>query len=192
MAVHDMLDDDRSLHDAITSLDRSRAVLRDAIETVPGERRQERPSASAWSVAEVLEHLDLVERGISRLLQRSAAKVRPDAERVPSRLKLDLLTDRGVRIESVAAALPTGRLTQVQAWRALQQSRLDLLHIIQSVEPRVWASVSAPHFALGLLSGVDWIRFVGGHEERHAAQIREAARTFAQEPHRRLDPRPEP
>jgi hypothetical protein len=191
MSLHDMPDDDRSLHDAITVLDRSREVLRQAIETVPGERRQERPSAAAWSVAEVLEHLDLVERGITRLLQRSAAELRSDAERVPSRLNLDLLADRDVRIESVAAALPTGRLTQVQAWDGLQQSRLDLLHAIRSVEPRVWASVSAPHFALGVLNGLDWIRFIGGHEERHAAQIREAARMFAQEPHRRLDPRPE-
>lgn len=65
MSVAGRTDDDRSLHEAITTLDRSREVLRQAVETVPGEQRQDRPAPAAWSVVEVLEHLDLVDAALS-------------------------------------------------------------------------------------------------------------------------------
>lgn len=77
---------------------------------------------------------------------------------------------------SVVSAVPTRGLAWSRAWEELERAREELLRVIRSSDARVWLDVRAPHSVFGVLSGVDWIRFVGAHEERHAAQIREAGR----------------
>jgi DnaJ-domain-containing protein 1 len=77
---------------------------------------------------------------------------------------------------SVKSAVPTRGLAWSRAWEELERAREELLRVIRSSDARVWLDVRAPHSVFGVLSGVDWLRIVGAHEERHAAQIREAGR----------------
>src|SRR3990170_661128 len=53
-----------------------RAVLLDAVEAIPQGRRDERVDPDCWSVAEVLEHLHRVERGIARLAADGVERAR--------------------------------------------------------------------------------------------------------------------
>jgi hypothetical protein len=51
-----------------TELDRTRDALLSAVARVPAEAAQIRAEADGWSVAEVVEHLQIVEGGVGRLL----------------------------------------------------------------------------------------------------------------------------
>src|SRR5512132_287372 len=57
-------------------LDRTRAALFAAVDAVPESHRETSPSAGAWSVAQVLDHLAMVEAGSTRLLEKRVARAR--------------------------------------------------------------------------------------------------------------------
>ena len=160
--------------DALVRLERSRAMLQRAVTALPLELRQTRPAPAEWSAAEVLEHLGLVEGAITRMLARVSANV-PDDPAPNNPLDLKLVVDRSRRVETGPPSRPTRGLAAEQGWQALQETRQQLLALIAAVDPAIWSRVRAQHFAFGLLDGLDWIRFVAGHEERHAAQIDDIA-----------------
>src|SRR3954470_23020858 len=50
-----------AIMEILTRLDRSRAELREAVDRVPADQRDQAPASDRWSVAGVLEHLALVD-----------------------------------------------------------------------------------------------------------------------------------
>ena len=160
-------------------LDEADAALRAAYDAVPAERRAERPTPDRWSPAEVVHHLAIVER---RVAQRIAALVEEaralpaetDASPVLPTLTARRLVDRTRRIVAGEASQP--RDTEAgRAWADLDETRRALKEIVAGADGLALGQVHAPHPALGDISGYEWIAFVGAHEARHAAQIREDA-----------------
>ena len=167
----------------IEELTADRARLAAAVEHVPVPLRGRRPAPDRWSVAEILEHLMIVE-------QRAATIVRELAASAPAsgagtgrndsiRFDRSVLRDRSQRVMAPAMIQPTGTMDAAAAWVALEQSRIVLLAEIRAAEGRDLAAVTRPHPRLGPLTGYEWIAARGGHEERHTAQIAEIAETLA-------------
>ncbi|HSJ05508.1 MAG TPA: DinB family protein [Longimicrobiales bacterium] len=166
-----------TLDEILPLLDTSRAELHDSIEAVPVPLRDARPAPDRWSVAEVLEHLAIVETGVRRVLLTLARDVAGEV-REPGgapRPGMDLrgLVDRTMRVASLAQAVPSRGLPWQAAREELNRSRAELLAVIASVRHRPIERASRPHYLLGALSGIEWIEFVARHEQRHAAQVRE-------------------
>src|SRR5437868_7734330 len=114
-------------------LDRTRAELLRSVDGVPHDARDRRPDAG-WSVAEVLDHLRVVETGTGMLLTRRAQRARAagvgeDAETSSVLARLDhahvtddpsaLVAPEIVRprAEATAADAPRGRATPREALR---------------------------------------------------------------------------
>ena len=57
-------------------LDANRVVLRAAVDSIPPELRETRPSPERWSVAEILEHLTRVEEQLTRFLGAKLAEAK--------------------------------------------------------------------------------------------------------------------
>lgn len=172
-----------SLDDAVSLLDEARTELRAAVAQVPDALRAVRPAPDRWSVADVLEHLAMVEVGVGRLLRKLAAEAEmasPDPAR-KGNAELDLrgLLDRSLRVESSAQVLPSRALTWSAALDELEQARGDLLAVIATVRHVPIDRACASHYLLGDLDGHQWIEFVARHEQRHAAQIREIGAELA-------------
>jgi len=68
---------------------------------------------------------------------------------------------------------PQHRLFLESAWEALESATESLHKMVVSGDGLALDAVSHPHPALGPMSIYQWIAFVGAHEARHAAQIRE-------------------
>jgi quinol monooxygenase YgiN len=167
-------------------LDRHRAALRAAVESVPVEARERRPVPSRWSVAEVLEHLAIVESQIASLIRTRIENARQTGVRaetettsvLPS-LEIDRLLDRSTRLVSGDAALPKGDLDAASAWAKLDDERAALRQAVLAADGLALGDLSAPHRRLGSLNLYQWVIFLGGHEGRHALQIREIGETLA-------------
>ena len=162
----------------IDELTADRARLAAAVELVPKAVRGRRPAADRWSVAEILEHLMIVEQRattIVRELAASAPKTDAASVRGPGAFDRTVLRDRSQRVMAPAMIQPTGNLDADTAWAALGRSRTALLAAIREAEGRDLTAVSRTHPRLGPLTGYEWIAALGGHEERHAAQIVEIA-----------------
>lgn len=174
------------LREFLDHLDRSRDDLRQAVEDVPEARREHRPGPGRWSVAEVLEHLALVEARTARLLslriqEAERTGVGPDLDTGPIVPDFDLarVVDRGIRLTTGEASEPREGLDSATAWERFEKAHKDLRTAILTGEGLALGNVRAPHPRFGDLDVYQWVVFTAGHELRHAAQIREAGAVIA-------------
>ncbi len=173
-----------SLIDAlIDDLSADRAKLAAAVEGVPSHLRGQRPGTDRWSVAEILEHLVIIEKLAATIVRELATRAPAgggDATRHASiHFDRSMLRDRSQRIMAPQVTQPTGQMDAATGWAALQETRVVLLETIRAAEGRDLGAVTRPHPRLGTLTGYEWIAALGGHEERHTAQIEEIASALA-------------
>jgi hypothetical protein len=137
----------------------------------------------AWSVAEVLDHLRLVETGVSKLvhvaLSRHPGPLPREMETTSVAHRLDhvALEDRGRRIMAPDAVRPRPGIARAEALTGLEASRRRLLDTLAQADGVALGEFSFPHPVLGLLDLYQWLLFVGQHERRHARQISETSPT---------------
>src|SRR3954470_8190130 len=100
-------------------LDRTRAELGVAVDEVPSDLRSVKPTPEAWSVAQVVEHLAIVERRLAPMLSTQimtakAAGLAPDPESSSILAAFDIapVLDRSRKIAS-ASAPPTGAVSAI-------------------------------------------------------------------------------
>lgn len=162
-----------------------RQNLRDAIKRVPKGLLNQRPSPERWSVAEVIEHLAIIEAatvGFLTPLVAGAPILPDDAQPVATPIPRERLRDRTTRITAPEIVQPKGTLSFDEALAALEQSRTSLLMLLEAAEGRDLTAVGRPHPRLGPLDGYQWLAIVGAHEERHALQILEIAAELSVDP----------
>jgi len=158
-----------------------------AVASVPEELRERRPAPGRWSVAEVLEHLSLIERRVAALLTAKvtaarASNVGADEDTssvVASFANIERVTDRTNKIISPEPVRPTGTLDAHAAARALAESRALMLTALQNADGVALDGLVHTHAVLGPLNMYHWIVALGLHDARHAAQIREAGEILA-------------
>ena len=162
-------------------LDANRVVLRASVDNVPPHVRETRPSPDRWSVAEVLEHLVRVEEALTRLLGTKISEARAagllEAERDSSPIAglLDhaAVVDRRRTVTAGERVMPRGDMDSATALAALDNARVKLRDLVVSFDGLNIGAFTYPHPALGPINGYQWFLFIGSHEARHAAQIRE-------------------
>jgi hypothetical protein len=161
-----------------------RQALREAVDAVPEMLRERQPAADRWSVAEVLEHLALVEGRFKtivadRLAEARASGLGAERETSPIVPTLDLadILDRSSRHQAPDAVRPQGSDWKT-AWSRLEDVRRSFLGVYASGDRLALADVVHAHPRLGSLNLYQWGVWVGGHEARHTEQIREIAATL--------------
>ncbi|HKN66523.1 MAG TPA: DinB family protein [Gemmatimonadaceae bacterium] len=162
-------------------LDQQHERLRNAVESIPRDQREKKPSPDRWSVAEVIEHLSIVETRIGRVFDaklaeaRNAGAVRAERDSTPvvGSIDMDRVLDRSRRITAAEASLPSGKLDAEGAWSALERARTALRDSVRAADGVALGEIVQPHPVLGPINLYQWIAFVGGHEARHAAQVME-------------------
>jgi hypothetical protein len=166
--------------EVLRHLDTQHQRLRKAVDSVPRARREVKPSPERWSVAEVIEHLSIVETRIERVFAKKLDEARAaglgperDASSVLGAFDMDRVLDRTRRITAAEAALPSGKLDADAAWEALERARETLCASVRASDGLALGEVIHPHPVLGPINLYQWIAFVGGHEARHAAQVLE-------------------
>lgn len=171
-------------------LDHHRANLRIAVAEVPPELRDQPPAPDRWSVIELLEHLVLVERRLTYLFSQWLAEAREQGLPPEDETEFDLtetlevVLNRGYQVTASEAVRPQGKLDETAAWAALEEARRDLKATVLSGEGLPMSRFSRPHPALGPLNFYQWVEFVGWHEARHTAQIRENGALLGASPQR--------
>ncbi len=135
---------------------------------------------SGWSVAAIVDHLRATEEGISKLLHvtvsripEAARKLETETSSVLHSLDHQRLLDRTRKMRAPVTVQPRTDVGLPDALAGLQESRVRLLKTITEVDGVALGTYSYPHPAFGVLDLYQWLVFLGAHETRHAAQIRE-------------------
>lgn len=170
------------IEEVINYLDTERNALREAIERVPPELRDKPPGFDRWSVAQVLQHLGIIEKRIGLGMTKWVTDARdggtaPETETssVMNSLPLALITDRSKRRNAPDEVRPQGDIDAKSAWAALEQARENLRAAFLAGDGMALSKVIQPHPVLGPINLYQWMLFVGSHEMRHTAQVIEIA-----------------
>jgi uncharacterized damage-inducible protein DinB len=170
------------LEEVLNYLDTERGALREAVELVPVARRDESPGSDRWSVGQVLQHLVMIEKRIGRGMTKWVADARagglgPETETssVMDSLPLQLIVDRTKRRSAPEEVRPQGEFDAASASTALEQTRAALRAGVMPADGLALGEVIQTHPVLGPINIYQWLLFVGSHEARHTAQVREIA-----------------
>lgn len=162
-------------------LEQQHEVLRRSVESVPADRRAVRPAADRWSVAEILEHIAIVETRLQKLFAAKVADARatfgPDEASLPDLHPWDRsrVLDRSYAVTANEAVRPTGTLDPEAAWSAVERSYASFRETVRASDGVPLGRILQPHPVFGPMNLHNWVEFVAGHEARHAAQIREVS-----------------
>lgn len=166
--------------DPVAYLADARAALLQAVRPISAESGSRRPAPDAWSVAEVLEHLTHVERGVTRLLAGFVEQVGaegtappPPADAGSRFVALPAVLDRRTRVEAIDVTRPRNGWTVDRSLAELNNAREALVRLVRAAATVDLGPFTFAHPYLGPLNGYDWIIFIGTHEMRHTEQIRE-------------------
>jgi len=161
--------------------------LREAVASVPARLREIKPGDGGWSVAEVVEHLALIEKRVALLLTRQVAAARasdvgPDTETssvVATFANPSGVVDRSTKIVAPEMVRPTGSLDTESAQQALDQSRAAIVLALHDANGVSLENLMQSHPVFGPLNMYHWIVAAALHEDRHAAQIREIGKSLS-------------
>ncbi|MEO8663698.1 MAG: DinB family protein [Bryobacteraceae bacterium] len=160
--------------DALDVLRKSKAEVEITARGLSVPQLTYKPSPDTWSVAEVIEHMLLAESRVQSLFRglHEAPEGAPDQSmKPPAEVIVAMSTDRSTKHPSPPMLLPTGEVPAGEILAQFSTSRdhtLDIIAALPDLRGRV-----INHPAFGDLDGYQWVLFVAGHTERHAAQIEE-------------------
>jgi hypothetical protein len=174
--------------EVLNYLDARRAELQVAIESVTPELRQTKPDASQWSIAQVLDHLAIIDRRVGLGMKKWLSEARDkgigaetETSSVLNSVPTEKIIDRSRRVEAPAEIRPSDQVDAETAWSALVSARENLRAAFLSGDGLALAEVIQPHPVLGPINLYQWMLFVGSHEARHTDQIREIAASLTKD-----------
>ena len=141
-----------------------------------------KPAPDRWSIAEVLEHMVVIQELVLGPIREQLAQAPVSANRDYARIDAIIVNQfpvRTIRRQSPAAGQPTGRYTPDAALERLisncgrlreyVESTPDLrLRVIESMPLKAVTNGEFEH-----MDGYQWVLGVAAHTERHTKQIRE-------------------
>jgi hypothetical protein len=159
-------------------VEEKRRELLQSFEGVPGDRLCRRAAPDRWSVAEILEHLRMVESGIARLITKRVSQAREaglgeeksTVSVMPSFDPYSTMLEKAV-LQAPVTVVPRANVDISEALDGLESSREALRAAVVSANGLSLGEVKHTHAILGELDLYQWLIFVGQHEGRHKKQI---------------------
>jgi DinB superfamily len=147
-----------------------------AADVIPAEQWRIKPGAGAWSAAELVAHLMMVERailgGADRITQKTPRRVSLLRR---MHLPLWLVESRLIRRKTpipLDASLVGNKEEMLAELRGVRECTLAFM---EETRGRDLSAYCWPHAFLGMLNVYQWFEMIGAHQVRHTKQIREVA-----------------
>ena len=166
---------DRERATLVTDLEASRERFLQSIAGLTEAQWNFKPAPERWSIAQVAEHLTLVDQGLVGMVKGpllGTPEVAPLAgDSVEQGLKAFYL-DRSKKFPSPEGFVPTGRFANRAALLAAYNGARGqtLEHVKTTMDPIRWHRLEHP---LGMLDGYQWLTILAPHSDRHLMQIEE-------------------
>lgn len=167
----------QTIADIYAANDNVRAKLKETILNLSGEQLTFLPEGEKWTIAHIVEHIAIVEDGMSKISAKLLAKAESAGKKATG---VAVLTENFAKKASEARALkleapdrvhPTGNQSIDESLAKMEENRRTLEKLRPLFETVECSDYKFPHPFMGDLSAHEWLVLVGGHEARHLAQI---------------------
>ncbi|MFJ7747352.1 DinB family protein [Peribacillus sp. NPDC097295] len=155
-------------------MDENKKIREELIQAVNGlsdEQLNAHPEEGRWSIIQVLNHLYLMERAITKGIADTLAS---DESKHADDKPIQYTLNRDTKVDAPSSVIPTEEfLTLDEVKTKLSSSREALEAVVSHANEDALNEKSFPHPMFQDLSLKQWIPFVGLHEKRHLFQIEE-------------------
>jgi hypothetical protein len=166
------------LAETMSYVEEKRRELIKSFAGVSGDRLCRRPAPEGWSVAEILEHLRMVESSVARLVTKRVGQAREaglgeeksTTSVMSSFDRFSATLERAV-MQAPATVQPRANIDISEALDGLESSREALRAAVVSATGLSLGEIRHTHPFLGELNLYQWLIFVGQHDGRHKKQI---------------------
>jgi hypothetical protein len=135
------------------------------------------PEGEKWSIQQIVEHLSMVDEGISRICSKLLTSAKAAARPADGTFKLsDNFAKRAaeiaaLRLEAPDRVQPTGNVTIADAMNSIAGNRQVFESLRSDFEKFELAGHTFPHPFFGGLDAGEWLVMAGLHQNRHTKQI---------------------
>src|SRR3954454_11002064 len=157
----------------------TRDNLRQSLRDVAEEQWDFKPAPEQWSIAEVLEHVVLIETRIHNLIRKMPEAPEAEPDRDNQRIEEFILANlhrRSRKVQAPPHLLPTRRWSPEEMLQQFGNSRDKTLQLLAEA-PGLRGHVF-PHPLFGPWDGYQWLLALAGHTARHTGQILELKLKF--------------
>lgn len=166
-----------SQHDRDFAMSYLQATRKQFLDMTGGLSQQQwnyRPGPSRWSIAEIAEHLAIVEKGMFGFVETGLEHPLPGlagAQPLTDEQFIHMVTDRSHKAEAPQAFRPTGRWTREEVifnFRERRDANIDYIeHTLNNLRG---SYIKGP---MGVIDAYQAFLMIPAHTERHLAQMQE-------------------
>jgi len=155
--------------------DRVRERLKNTVSNLNDEQLNSLPADGTWTIANIVEHISLVDGGIIRLSTKLLTEAQGAGGKSDGSAKISEAfleqASKPLKLQAPERVRPTGTPTVTESFAIIDENRKkleDLRPLFESVE---CSDFKFPHPYFGDLTAHEWLALLGGHEARHTRQI---------------------
>lgn len=157
------------MYKEINMIEDIRSDLLNSVSDLTNDELNKRIEEGRWTIIQVLDHLYLMERSLTKAIQSTLAK--GEEQEVPSK-PIHYTVDRSTKVDAPPFVVPTEESLTFQKMKdKLNGSRKDLLTFLHTTSKEELQKKAYPHPIFGLIRLDEWVPFIGYHEKRHLEQI---------------------
>jgi hypothetical protein len=169
-----------SIADIYSANEKLRERFRSIAAGITEEQAAARPEGEPWSIAEIVEHVSIVDSGIvmicSKLLERAkgagaAGPVGSAGAVVSDRFLQGAGSIANEKLEAPDRVRPSGKISIPESLEKMQQTAKQVEAMRAELEKCDLSAATFPHPYLGDLMASEWLVMYGAHAGRHASQI---------------------
>ncbi|GAA4323328.1 hypothetical protein GCM10023115_51950 [Pontixanthobacter gangjinensis] len=157
-------------------LEETKESLEMSVEDLSEEQMQFKPDDDSWSIAEIVEHIVIVEGALEGMLKGKIESGETPDQKAEVKMTddqvLGLITDRSSKIQTQDQFVPSGKFMSAdEALSEFNDHRKEMTNWLKSTDVDMRNYVN--EFPFGKIDAYQTLLFMVGHTERHTAQIEE-------------------
>ncbi len=155
--------------------------LRSLVASIEPSKLDRVPEGEKWTIANVVEHVAMVEEGMIRICAKLLGKAESDSASGDGMISTSAEFDRkafeiaAIKLEAPEVVQPTRQKSVEESMAKFDENREKLVDLRSAFEKFDSNGHRFPHPYLGNLSAGEWLTLVGGHKLRHIKQIENLA-----------------
>lgn len=168
----------KTIADIYADNDRIRQRMSETVGGISEENLSSAIDGEKWTIAQIVEHVSIVESGIIRICAKLLRKAEEAGNNSDGAIKIsDAFVERSgeiatMKLEAPEIVHPSGEKTIAESLAKMEENRLAFEELMPAFEAFDSSENKFPHPFFGDLSAAEWLMLSGGHKARHIKQIR--------------------
>ena len=167
-----------SIEEVYAANDAIRGKFKQAVASVPPNKLDAHPEGEKWSVAQIVEHVSMVNEGVVRICAKLLSKAEADGRLSGGSFSMspefieNATRSIDVKLEAPEFVQPASGASVEASLGKLDTNQAALSDLREKFEKFDGCEPKFPHPYFGNLSAQEWLTLSGGHELRHLRQIK--------------------